>query len=178
MEFLILAGLILLNGVFAMSEIAIVTARKSRLAALSAKGRASAKAALRLAEDPTQFLSTVQIGITSIGLMNGIFGEALLADPFALWLQELGMSAKSSSITATVLVIVVVTYLSIIVGELVPKRIGQISAERIACLVARPMLLLATSTKPFVVLLSLSTQWLMRVLGFKDVGDASVTWAT
>ena len=175
MEFLILAGLILLNGVFAMSEIAIVTARKSRLAALSAKGSASAKAALRLAEDPTQFLSTVQIGITSIGLMNGIFGEALLADPFALWLQELGMSAKSSSITATVLVIVVVTYLSIIVGELVPKRIGQISAERIACLVARPMLLLATSTKPFVVLLSLSTQWLMRVLGFKDVGDASVT---
>lgn len=175
MEFLVLAGLILLNGVFAMSEIAIVTARKSRLAALSAKGSASAKAALKLAEDPTQFLSTVQIGITSIGLMNGIFGEALLAEPFALWLQELGMEAKSSSITSTILVVVVVTYLSIIVGELVPKRIGQISAERIACLIARPMSFLATGTRPFVMLLSVSTHWLMRILGFKDTGDAAVT---
>lgn len=175
MEFLVLAGLILLNGVFAMSEIAIVTARKSRLAALSAKGSASAKAALKLAEDPTQFLSTVQIGITSIGLMNGIFGEALLAEPFALWLQELGMEAKSSSITSTILVVVVVTYLSIIVGELVPKRIGQISAERIACLIARPMSFLAIGTRPFVMLLSVSTHWLMRILGFKDTGDAAVT---
>lgn len=175
MEFLILAGLILLNGVFAMSEIAIVTARKSRLAALSGKGSASAKAALQLAEDPTQFLSTVQIGITSIGLMNGIFGEALLAEPFALWLQELGMTVKSSSITSTILVVVVVTYLSIIVGELVPKRVGQINAERIACLIARPMLLLAKVTKPFVMLLSVSTQWLMRILGFRNTEDASVT---
>lgn len=175
MEFLILVGLILLNGIFAMSEIAIVTARKSRLAALSAKGSASAKAALKLAEDPTQFLSTVQIGITSIGIMNGIFGEALLAEPFALWLQEMGMAVKSSSITSTILVVVVVTYLSIIVGELVPKRIGQISAERIACLIARPMLLLARVTRPFVVLLSVSTHWVMKVLGIRDTGDASVT---
>lgn len=175
MEFLILVGLILLNGIFAMSEIAIVTARKSRLAALSAKGSASAKAALKLAEDPTQFLSTVQIGITSIGIMNGIFGEALLAEPFAVWLQQMGMTIKSSSITSTILVVVVVTYLSIIVGELVPKRIGQISAERIACLIARPMLFLARVTRPFVVLLSVSTHWVMKVLGIRDTGDASVT---
>lgn len=175
MEFLILVGLILLNGIFAMSEIAIVTARKSRLAALSAKGSASAKAALKLAEDPTQFLSTVQIGITSIGIMNGIFGEALLAEPFAVWLQQMGMTIKSSSITSTILVVVVVTYLSIIVGELVPKRVGQISAERIACLIARPMLFLARVTRPFVVLLSVSTHWVMKVLGIRDTGDASVT---
>lgn len=175
MEFLILAGLILLNGIFAMSEIAIVTARKSRLEALGARGNASARAALKLTEDPTQFLSTIQIGITSIGLMNGIFGEALLADPFAIWLQEQGLSVRSSSITATTLVIVVVTYLSIIVGELVPKRIGQVSAERIACLIARPMTLLAVLTRPFVRLLSVSTHTLMRVLGFKDSGDSSVT---
>ncbi len=175
MEFLILIGLILLNGIFAMSEIAIVTARKSRLAALSAKGSHSARVALQLAEDPTQFLSTIQIGITSIGIMNGIFGEALLADPFAIWLESLGMPAKTSSITSTVLVVVVVTYLSIVVGELVPKRMGQIHAERIACLIAQPMSFLAVATKPFVYLLTASTRWLMRILRFKEAGQAGVT---
>lgn len=175
MEFLILAGLILLNGVFAMSEIAIVTARKTRLSTLANRGNASAKAALKLAEDPTQFMSTVQVGITSIGLMNGIFGEALLADPFAIWLQELGLSARISDNTATVLVIIVVTYLSIIVGELVPKRIGQMSAERVACLVSRPMLFLAKAAKPFVVLLAASTHLLMRVIRIKQTDDSHVT---
>src|SRR5690606_31997882 len=96
MEFFILAGLILLNGIFAMSEIAIVAARKSRLAALGARGYTSARAGLKLAEDPTQLLSTVRIGISSIGLLNGIFGESLLAEPFAIWLQEQGMSSKFS----------------------------------------------------------------------------------
>src|SRR5690606_15682514 len=154
MEILILIGLIILNGVFAMSEIAIVTAKKSRIAALASKGSSSAAAALKLAQDPTQFLSTVQIGITSIGIMNGIFGESILAEPFSLWLQSLGLSAAISNPTATVLVVVVVTYVSIVVGELVPKRIGQISSEKIACRVARPMEWLAILTKPFVMLLS------------------------
>ena len=143
MEIFILVGLILLNGIFAMSEIAIVTARKSRLTALAQKGKSSAAIALKLAEDPTQFLSTVQIGITSIGILNGIFGEAVLAGPFSMWLQSYGFSEGFSSIFATVLVVVVVTYVSIVVGELVPKRIGQISAETIACIMAKPMLLLA-----------------------------------
>ncbi len=155
MEILILFGLILLNGVFAMSEIAIVTARKARLAKMASEGSRSAAIALKLGEDPTHFLSAVQIGITSIGLLNGIYGESLLAQPFALWLQEWGLSPKSSSLLATVIVVVLVTYLSIVVGELVPKRLGQLSAERIACLVARPMLWLATLTRPFVWLLSL-----------------------
>lgn len=166
MEIFVLLGLILLNGVFAMSEIAIVTAKKSRLMALAAKGSSSAQAALKLSEEPTQFLSTVQIGITSIGVMSGIFGESILAEPFAIWLQSFGVPVNFSDNFATILVVVVITYLSIVVGELVPKRIGQLSAERIACVVAKPMQILAIMTKPFVALLSGSTRTLMRLLGF------------
>lgn len=175
MDIFVLIGLILLNGLFAMSEIAIVTAKKSRLTVLAAKGNSSAQAAINLAEDPTQFLSTVQIGITSIGIMNGIFGESLLAEPFALWMQTLGVPVALSDNVATVLVVMVVTYLSIVVGELVPKRIGQVSAERIACFMAKPMQVLAIVTKPFVFLLSGSTRTLMRILGFNQHKNQSVT---
>ncbi|MCR3939197.1 MULTISPECIES: hemolysin family protein [Aeromonas] len=175
MEILILFGLILLNGVFAMSEIAIVTARKARLAKMASEGSRSAAIALKLGEDPTHFLSAVQIGITSIGLLNGIYGESLLAQPFALWLQEWGLSPKSSSLLATVIVVVLVTYLSIVVGELVPKRLGQLSAERIACLVARPMLWLATLTRPFVWLLSASTNASLRLLRVDQRSNNNVT---
>jgi putative hemolysin len=175
MEIFVLLGLIILNGLFAMSEIAIVTAKKSRLMALAAKGNSSAEVALKLAEDPTQFLSTVQIGITSIGIMNGIFGESILAEPFALWLQTFGVPVNFSDNFATILVVVVVTYLSIVVGELVPKRIGQLSSERIACYVAKPMQLLAIITKPFVYFLSGSTRALMRVFGFHQTQNSQVT---
>ena len=165
MEILILLGLILLNGVFAMSEIAIVTARKARLSKMASEGSRSAAIALKLGENPTHFLSAVQIGITSIGLLNGIYGESLLAQPFALWLQEWGLSPKSSSLLATVIVVVLVTYLSIVVGELVPKRLGQLSAERIACLVARP----------FVWLLSASTHASLRLLRVDQNNSNNVT---
>ena len=175
MEILILLGLILLNGIFAMSEIAIVTARKARLGKLASEGNRSAAIALKLGEDPTNFLSAVQIGITSIGLLNGIYGESLLAQPFSLWLQEWGLSAKSSGLLATIIVIVVVTYLSIVVGELVPKRLGQLNAERIACLVARPMHWLATLTRPFVWLLSASTNAGLRLLRVNQNGNSNVT---
>lgn len=175
MEIFILVSLIMLNGLFAMSEIAIVTARKSRLTALAHNGRSSAAIALKLAEDPTQFLSTVQIGITSIGILNGIFGEAVLAGPFSQWLQSYGLSEAFSSIFATVLVVVVVTYVSIVVGELVPKRIGQISAETIACIMAKPMLVLAMLTKPFVWLLTGSTHAVMRLFGFAHSQESNVT---
>ena len=158
-----------------MSEIAIVTAKKSRLMALAAKGNSSAQVALKIAEDPTQFLSTVQIGITSIGLLNGIYGESILAKPFALWLQSFGVPVNFSDNFATVLVVVVVTYFSIVVGELIPKRIGQLSAERIACFVARPMQFLAIITKPFVHLLSTSTRASMRILGFHQTNNHLVT---
>ena len=175
MEIFILVSLIMLSGLFAMSEIAIVTARKSRLTALAHNGRSSAAIALKLAEDPTQFLSTVQIGITSIGILNGIFGEAVLAGPFSQWLQSYGLSEAFSSIFATVLVVVVVTYVSIVVGELVPKRIGQISAETIACIMAKPMLVLAMLTKPFVWLLTGSTHAVMRLFGFAHSQESNVT---
>lgn len=175
MELLILIGLILLNGIFAMSEIAIVTARKARLSRLADEGSRGAAIAMRLAEDPTNFLSAVQIGITSIGLLNGIYGEAVLAQPFALWLQEWGMGERVSSLVSTITVVVAVTYLSIVIGELVPKRLGQISAERIACLVARPMLGLAMLTRPFVWLLSSSTNATLRLLRIRQDGGNNVT---
>ena len=139
MEIAILFVLILLNGVFAMSEIALVTARKVRLQKMIDEGDGAAAAALKLGEDPTRFLSTIQIGITSIGVLNGIFGEAALAAPLATWLSSLGVPEKLSSVGATVLVVVVITYCSIVVGELVPKRIGQSHPEMLARLVARPI---------------------------------------
>lgn len=164
MEILILAGLILLNGFFAMSEVALLTSRRTRLATLAKQGDALAASAERLAGEPTRFLSTVQIGITSIGLLNGIVGEAVLAAPLAVWLQAQGLEAKTASIVATGLVVVAVTYVSIVVGELVPKRLGQHNAEGIARLVAWPMRALAVFSAPFVHLLSASTEGILRPL--------------
>ncbi len=175
MEYLILLGLILLNGLFAMSEIALVTARKGRLMKLAADGDRAAGMALELGEDPTKFLSTVQIGITSIGLLNGIVGEAVLAEPFALWLQSLGMPEQPAQITATAAVVIVVTYVSIVVGELLPKRIGQLNPEPIARLVAPPMQLLAVVARPFVMLLSTSTHALLRLLRVDQRPSSGVT---
>lgn len=175
MEFLILIGLIVLNGIFAMSEIALVTARKARLMKSAADGDKSASVALKLGEDPTKFLSTIQIGITSIGILSGIVGEAVLAAPFALWMQSFGVSEATSSFGATVAVVIVVTYVSIVIGELVPKRVGQIIPESIACFVARPIQLLAIITRPFVILLSISTHTLLQIMGVKQTTASSVT---
>lgn len=175
MEILILIGLIVLNGLFAMSEIALVTARKARLMKLAADGDNSASVALKLGEDPTKFLSTIQIGITSIGILNGIVGEAVLAGPLSQWLQSFGIAENAASIGATAAVVIVVTYVSIVVGELVPKRIGQINPEPIARLVARPMQVLALITRPFVMLLTVSTHALLRLMGVKQSSQSSVT---
>ncbi len=139
MEVLVLIALIVLNGALAMSEIALVTARRSRLASLAAEGDRSSEIAIRLGAEPTQFLSTIQIGITAIGILNGIVGEAVLAAPFAIWLENFGIEQELSELGATVLVVVCITYVSIVVGELVPKRIGQFNAEGIARRVARPI---------------------------------------
>jgi Mg2+/Co2+ transporter CorB len=161
MEVLILACLILLNGAFAMSEVALLTARQSKLSTLAQRGDKLAAAAIKLSADPTRFLSTVQIGITSIGLLNGIVGEAILAEPFAVWLQTQGLEHKTANITATAIVVVAVTYISIVVGEIVPKRLGQHSAENISRFVAWPMRVLAWVTAPFVHLLTKSTDTLL-----------------
>lgn len=175
MEIVFLFGLVLFNGLFAMSEIALVAARKARLQKLAEAGESAANAALQLGDDPNKFLSTVQIGITSIGVLSGIVGEATLARPFGLWLQSFGMPQPASDYFATGLVVVTITYFSIVLGELVPKRLGQIAPELIACRVARPMLLLALLARPFVKLLSASTQLVLRLFGIKDSGRQAMT---
>ncbi|MFT3718838.1 hemolysin family protein [Pseudorhodoferax sp.] len=175
MEILILLALIILNGLFAMSEIALVTARRARLQKLIDEGDTAAAAAVKLGEDPTRFLSTIQIGITSIGVLNGIVGEAALAAPLAAWLARVGVPAASSGIVATALVVVLITYCSIVAGELVPKRLGQTHPETLARLVARPIDWLAIATKPFVRLLTVSTQALLRLLGVKDGNPNPIT---
>jgi putative hemolysin len=139
------------------------------------EGDSGAAAAVKLGEDPTRFLSTIQIGITSIGVLNGIVGEAALAEPLAHWLVSLGVSQSYASFGATALVVITITYFSIVVGELVPKRIGQSYPETFARLVARPIHLLALATKPFVLLLSASTRALLRLMGVKETKGTPVT---
>ncbi len=143
MEIIILFILIVLNGFFAMSEIALVTAKRSRLSKLAEEGNKAAAVALKLGHEPTKFLSTVQIGMTTIIILNGIFGESTLAAPLALRLQTIGMDHQISHIVSTILVVVSITYVTIVVGELVPKRLGQFNPEGIACVVAIPMQTLA-----------------------------------
>jgi len=174
-ELLLLLVLILLNGVFAMSEIALVTARKARLQLLVDQGDRGAAAAMALNEEPTRFLSTIQVGITSIGILSGIVGEAAFAQPLARWLVTLGADDALARYTATGFVVIIVTYCSIVLGELVPKRVGQIAAETIARRVARPITWLAAIAKPFVRLLSGSTDLLLRLLGVKGRGASAVT---
>jgi putative hemolysin len=174
MEILLLTVLIVLNGVFAMSEIALVTSKRNRLARRADEGDSAAVVAMKLHDDPTRFLSTVQIGITSISILNGIVGQSVLAAPLAVWLQSVGVDPKASDIAATALVVLVITYFSIVVGELVPKRIGQFNPESIACRVARPMNLLAMLARPFVRLLSFSTNTILRLLGNKQSSQEGV----
>lgn len=175
MDIAVLIALILLNGVFAMSEIALVTARKSRLQRLAEDGDKSAAIAMRLGENPTQFLSTVQIGITAIGILNGIVGEAALAGPLSGILQGFGLDEKSSAISATTVVVVGITYFTIVIGELVPKRIAQFNAEGIARLMAGPISVLAKLSRPFVYLLSVSTDGILRLMGKKELSSANLT---
>lgn len=164
MELFFLLLLIVLNGIFAMSEIAVVTARKLRLNQMIEEGSVSARAALALHEQPTSFLSSVQIGITSIGILNGIVGEAALARPLALRMAEAGIDPETSQILATIGVVVLITYVSIVIGELVPKRLAQLNPEVVAARVARPMQWLSRATHPFVRLLSWSTDRLVQLL--------------
>ena len=175
MEVAILLGLILLNGAFAMSEIALVTTRRSSLQPLVDAGDRGAAAALRLAEAPTRFLSTVQIGITLIGVLNGVVGEAALAPPFAEWLRAQGIGETASRYLATGMVVAAVTYFTIVIGELVPKRLGQLNPASVARRVARPMEWVAIGSNPLVKLLSGSTTLILRLLGTRDVPARPVT---
>jgi Mg2+/Co2+ transporter CorB len=165
MEALAVLALVLLNGVFAMSEVALLTARRSRLSQLAQDGDHLAAAAMRLAADPTRFLSTIQIGITSVSVLNGIIGDAVFSADLAAWLQvQFGLEEKTSGYAATAIVVIGITYITIVAGELVPKRLGQHNAVGIARMVALPMLLLAKVSAPFVWLLSRSTNAILNPL--------------
>jgi len=175
MEIAIILALILLNGLFAMSEIALVTARKARLQRFIEDGDRGAIEAVKLGEDPTRFLSTVQIGITSIGVLNGVVGESTLAQPFGLWLQQLGLGQPTAGYVATAIVVAGLTYFSIVLGELVPKRLGQLAPESIARLMSRPISWLAVASTPFVKLLAGSTRLMLRLLGVRTDRGPGVT---
>lgn len=175
MDLLLIIFLTLLNGVFAMSEMAIASSRKARLDAMSAAGDHGAAAALRLIDNPTHFLSTVQIGITSIGVLNGIVGESAFSPIVAEWLKQLGFPAGPAGVTATALVVTLITFTTIIFGELVPKRIGQLYPELVARWIARPMASLARITKPFVLLLSATTTGVLKLLPIDTSSSRKVT---
>ena len=173
MEFLLIVLLTLLNGVFAMSELALAASRKARLSAMAEAGDAGASAALTLLANPNQFLSTIQVGITSIGVLNGIVGEAAFSEGVAHWLQGFGVTPKASAISATALVVTAITFTTIIFGELVPKRIGQLYPEPVARWVS--MLWLAKAANPFVKLLSATTQGTLRLLRIDTNAARAVT---
>lgn len=175
MEFLLIVFLTLLNGVFAMSELALAASRKSRLSAMAEAGDKGAHAALELLGNPNQFLSTVQVGITSIGVLNGIVGEAAFSDGVAAWLHGFGVADKAAAISATAIVVTLITFTTIIFGELVPKRIGQLHPESVARWVSRPMLWLATVAKPFVKLLSGTTAAVLKLLRIDTDASRAVT---
>ena len=175
MDFLLIAFLTLLNGVFAMSELALASSRKARLVAMAESGDKGAAAALKLLEDPTQFLSSVQVGITSIGMLNGIVGEAAFSEDLAHWLHSLGVAERAAAYAATATVVTLITFTTIIFGELVPKRIGQLYPEPVARWVARPMRGVATAAKPFVRLLSMTTHGVLRLLHIDTTRTRPVT---
>ncbi len=178
MDVALLIFLILLNGLFAMTEMALSASRKARLQVMVEQGERGAATALALQDEPTRFLSTVQIGITSIGVLNGIVGEAAFAGRLSQWLQaQSSITPNAASWTATAIVVAIITFLTIVFGELVPKRIGQMFPETIARLAAPPMQWLSKVTRPFVLLLSFTTDALLRMLGLHNQGTRNVTEA-
>ena len=175
MEFLIIIGLIIFNGILAMSEIAMVSARKSRLETEAKSGNKSARRALKLANEPDRFLSTIQIGITLIGILTGLYSGQALANDLAVWVEKIEVLRPHALLVSKTLIVIVVTYLTLIFGELVPKRIGMVAAERMAKLIAAPMDVLSRVASPFVWLLSASTACMMKLLGLNKSGENKIT---
>lgn len=175
MDIALLLFLILFNGLFAMSEIAVVSSRKARLQRLADDGSPGAHSALSLHAEPSNFLSTIQVGITTIGILSGAIGEAALADPFAAWLSGFPVIAPYARVVALTIVVAGLTYVTVVVGELVPKRLALMAPEGIASLVSRPMLWLARSTRPIVWLLSASSGLVLRLTGVRRKDEPPVT---
>ncbi len=175
MDLLLILLLILLNGVFAMSEIAVVSSRKARLQNLADDGSLGAQAALSLHQEPSSFLSTIQVGITLVGILNGAIGEAAVADPLAEWIGRIPLLTPYAKAVALTITVVALTYFSVVVGELVPKRLALLAPEGIAALMARPMMILARITHPLVIILSGSCTAILRVLGARRKEEPPVT---
>ena len=174
-EILIIVFLILANSIFALSEMAIVSARKARLQQRADEGSKGAAAALALSSEPTRFLSTVQVGITTIGILSGAFGGATIAEKIAAMVANIPWLASYSEAIGVGIVVLFITYFSLIIGELAPKRIALANAENIAVKVAAPMSLLARLATPVVSLLSFSTETVLRLLGIKPSSEPAVT---
>jgi putative hemolysin len=171
----LLLVLILLNGLFAMSEIAVVSSRRVRLLQLADAGRSGARHALQLASEPTRFLSSVQVGITSIGILSGAIGEASIASRLRASLEQVPVLAPYADTLSLAVMVIALTYVSLILGELVPKRLALTHPEAIASAIARPMEILATIGRPIVNVLSVSTDSLLRVFGVRPVKQPAVT---
>lgn len=175
MEIFIIIGLILLNGILSMSEIALVSARKARLELEAKRGNKSAQTALKLAGEPDRFLSTIQIGITLIGILTGLYSGEAFAYNLAEVVRHVPVLEPYALGLSKTVIVIIVTYLTLIMGELVPKRIGMGYAERVSMLVAKPMYLLSKLASPFVWLLSKSTAFTIKVTGIKANEDNKVT---
>ena len=175
MDIALLLFLILLNGVLAMSEIAVVSSRKARLQRLSDDGSPGAESALALHNEPATFLSTVQVGITTVGILSGAIGESALADPLTAWLAGFVLIEPYARGVALTVVVVALTYFSVVIGELVPKRLGLLAPEKTASLIAPPMNMLARAGRPLVWLLSASSSFLLRMMGAGSKEEPPVT---
>lgn len=174
-EILFIVILLLFNGVFAMTEIALVSARKARLKQLADEGSGGARQALKLLENPERFLSSVQIGITLVGVLSGAFGGAALSGKLEPWIAAIPLLEPYAAKISFFAVVTVITYLSLVIGELVPKGIALRHAEAIAASMAPPMALLARAARPFVVLLELSTRVLLRLFGSSGIVSSGPT---
>ena len=175
LEVVIILLLVLINGGLSLAELAIVSSRRTRLQQRADAGSSSARAALALAEAPTSFLSTVQVGITLVAILTGAFGGATLVDLLSDRLTDTGLSERWADAAAVTVVVLVITYLSVVVGELVPKRIALHMPERVAVAVAPPMRILTTIAKPAVIVLSRSTDLLLRPFGVRAQADQAAT---
>lgn len=175
MDIVLLFLLILLNGAFAMSEMAVVSSRKSKLQSLAEDGSIGAGAALELHQNPSRFLSTIQVGITSVGILSGAIGEATLADPLSDWLRHVPLLEPYARGIALTITVVGLTYFSVVVGELVPKQLALLAPEGIAALIARPMMLLSGIAHPLVALFSTSSELVLRVFGARRKEEPPVT---
>jgi len=175
MEILLIFGLILLNGIFSMSEIAMVSSKKSRLETAAKKGDKSARKAFELANNPGKFLSTVQIGITLIGILTGIFSGEKIQDDLIQFLQGFSLLEPYSNLLSTSIIVILLTFFSLVLGELVPKRIGLAKPEQISKLLAYPMHLISIITAPFTWMLTATSDLILKVIPIKIQNSSNIT---